>query len=78
VLDARAPSATRRRCHNGVTSLSRRTGNGNLPDQAGPAGVLDQLDTLGVVILEALKVPVEDSQADHENIKGPSTLASDE
>jgi hypothetical protein len=35
--------------------------HGELPDQAALAGVLDYLDEIGVVILEVLKVPADQS-----------------
>jgi hypothetical protein len=34
---------------------------GELPDQAALAGVLDYLDEIGVVIIEVLKVPTDQS-----------------
>ena len=41
---------------------------GDLPDQAALAGILDHLDELGIVIAEVVKVPANDTEPDeHDN-----------
>ncbi len=49
---------------------------GDLPDQAALAGILDHLDELGVVIAEVVKVPATETEAEEHGEDSPPNNAA--